>query len=130
MKTDGFDQAEYEQLFEWLYQAMELSLDKFMWEAEKMLGMEDIKIEDAVIFDKPRSERRKKARERAQIIERRYRAEIRRTERERICRHVRKPHKSKNRRNRHGAGKGDCNFAILSGHSEKHKTERAGNQVD
>ena len=130
MKTDGFDKTEYEQLFEWFYQSMGLSLDGIMREIQSLMEDGGKALEKAVLFDKSKSERRKKARERARIIERRYRAEIRRTERERICRHVRKPHKSKNRRNRHGAGKGDCNFAILSGHSEKHKTERAGNQVD
>jgi len=57
--------------------------------------------------------RRKMERSRAQAIEQRYRAEIRRAEQGRFYRRIYKPPESKNRRNEHETRKSCSNIAVL-----------------
>lgn len=57
--------------------------------------------------------RRKMERSRAQAVEQRYRAEIRRAEQVRFYRRIYKPPESKNRRNEHETRKSCSNIAVL-----------------
>ena len=70
-------------------------------------------ITEIIISEESRARRRKLGRDRAQAIEQRYRAEIRRAEQVRFYRRIYKPPESKNRRNEHETRKSCSNIAVL-----------------
>ena len=76
-------------------------------------SLEKLQKELEEIGKEPRARRRKLERGRAQAIEQRYRAEIRRAEQVRFYRRIYKPPESKNRRNEHETRKSCSNIAVL-----------------